>query len=343
MDIDTGYKHRVGAHCETCVTTGLINHHGGNVTEPLVFGTGSGLNFAHIPFLKMQGLPLTSFRAPAGSIMRNSLKRLGVQATIRRFKDQDEAMRALDSELEKGIPVGLQVGVYWLPFISEVFRIHLNLHNIVVTGRKGTDYLVSDFLCKEIAVCPAKDLRKARFSQGEMAPRGKMVSIQKVPARLSLAHAASAGIRGVCSTMLQPIFPIVGVKAIRYIAGKMERWPSKLGAAESRRNLGNVILMQEEIGTGGAGFRYMFAAFLEESAGILKEDKLLRLSSQMTQTGDKWRAFGAQAARYCKGRSQDGEGFPSMAALLRECADEEESIYRELKKITPKIPAGEAA
>lgn len=343
MDIDTGYKHRAGAHCETCVTAGLINHHGANglnVTEPLVFGTGSGLNFVHVPVLKFMGLPLTSFRSPAGSIMKKSLERLGVQAQIRYFTDQEKAMQALDAELEKGIPVGLQVGVYWLPFIQEVFRIHLNLHNLVVTGKKGNDYLVSDFLTNEIAVCPAKDLRKARFSKGAMAPRGRMVAIRKVPDLLRLAYACSAGIRDVCSTMLQPIFPFVGVKGIRYIAARMEKWPATLGEHGSRRNLGNVIMMQEEIGTGGAGFRYMLAAFLEDSAKILNDERLLRISVQMTAAGDKWRSFGIQAARHCKGRSREGEGFASYAAILRECADEEESIFRELKKIVPKSPAG---
>lgn len=346
MDIDTGYKHRVGAHCETCVTAGLINHRGGdgmNITEPLIFGTGSGLNFVHIPMLKFMGLPLTSFRSAAGSIMKKSMARLGVQAQIRYFKDQDKAMQALDRELEKGIPVGLQVGVYWLPFIQEVFRIHLNLHNLVVTGKKGNDYLVSDFLTNEIALCPEKDIRKARFSKGAMAPRGRMVTIQKVPDRLRLAHAASAGIREVCNTMLQPLFPIIGIKGIRYFANRMEKWPSTLGESGSRRNLGNVIMMQEEIGTGGAGFRYMLAAFLEDSARILNDEKLLRISGQMTQTGDKWRSFAVQAARHCKGKSRDGEGFSSYAAILRECADEEESIFRELRKIVPKIPAGETA
>ena len=93
---------------------------------------------------------------------------------------------------------------------------------------------------------------------------------------------------------------------------------------------------------GGAGFRYMFAAFLEESAGILSDERLLRLSGQMTATGDKWRSFGVQAARHCKGRSREGEGFASYAAVLRECADEEESIFRELKKIVPKIPSAKA-
>ena len=75
--METGYKHFRGAHCESTVLAGLINHHGGHVTEPFIFGAGSGLSFLHAPFLKLMGLPLTSFRAPVGSIIKKSLKRLG--------------------------------------------------------------------------------------------------------------------------------------------------------------------------------------------------------------------------------------------------------------------------
>jgi len=32
--------------------------------------------------------------------------------------------------------------------------------------------------------------------------------------------------------------------------------------------------MQEEIGTGGAGFRYIYAAFLQEAADFLEDDHL---------------------------------------------------------------------
>ena len=43
----------------------------------------------------------------------------------------------------------------------------------------------------------------------------------------------------------------------------------KFGEKLAAHNLGQVIRMLEEIGTGGAGFRFIYAAFLQESAGIL--------------------------------------------------------------------------
>ncbi len=342
--MEINYKHIGGAHCESTMTAGLISHHGGDVTEPFIFGVGSGLSFVHAPFIKMFGLPLTSYRSAAGSILKSSAERLGVKLRIRRFKDPNEAMAALDRELDNGKPVGVQTGMHWLPYLPSNFRLHLNLHNIVVTGKRGSDYLVADrAIMKGLMPCPAAALKKARFSQGEMAPRGKMVTVEHVPQRPSREFAAAKGILGVCSAMRQPIFPIIGVKGIRFLAGRMESWPAKLGAVETRRQLGQVVLMLEEVGTGGAGFRFMFAAFLQEAATLLKEDALLALSARMTTVGDHWRSFAVQGARYCKERSMDGEGLASMAAILRECADQEEAIFRELRDATPKIRAREVA
>ena len=340
-DFDTGYRHFQSAHCETGMTAGLICHAGGEVTESLALGAGAGLSFIHLPFVKFMDLPLLSFRSSIGSIFGNCTARLGIEARSWTFRDPEEAMSALDGQLEKGVPVGLQVGMHWLPYLTTRTRVSVNSHMIVVAGKKDADYLLSDVVMGQIVSCPGAHLRKARFSRGPMAPRGKMVIVERVPRRPAFAYAASRGIRSVCSTMLQPLFPWIGVKGIRFLADRLERWPDTLGADGSRRYLGHCLLMQEDLGTGGAGFRYMFAAFLQEAAGILHEPRLLELSARLTATGDRWRAFGIQAARHCTGRSQAGEGFPSMAALLREIAGEEEAVYRGLKGIVPKIRSRE--
>ena len=45
--------------------------------------------------------------------------------------------------------------------------------------------------------------------------------------------------------------------------------------------------MQEEIGTGGAGFRYIYAYFLEQAAHICNEPAFQTASEQMTAIGDQ--------------------------------------------------------
>jgi hypothetical protein len=88
--------------------------------------------------------------------------------------------------------------------------------------------------------------------------------------------------------------------------------------------------MQEEIGTGGGGFRFLYAAFLQEAAVLLGDDLLRQEAERLTASGDGWREFAAMAARICKGRAKPGEGYGAAAERLLACADREEQVFRAL-------------
>ena len=46
---------------------------------------------------------------------------------------------------------------------------------------------------------------------------------------------------------------------------KIKKWRDKLGRKKQGLYLAQLVRMQEEIGTGGGGFRYIYAAFLQEA------------------------------------------------------------------------------
>jgi hypothetical protein len=50
----------------------------------------------------------------------------------------------------------------------------------------------------------------------------------------------------------------------------------------------------------------------------------------MTAIGDHWRDFAVAGARLCKGRPQGNDDFPALARIVRECADAEHGLFREL-------------
>jgi hypothetical protein len=91
--------------------------------------------------------------------------------------------------------------------------------------------------------------------------------------------------------------------------------------------------MQEEIGTGGGGFRLMYAAFLQEAADILKENHLSDMSKRMTGIGDKWREFALFGARICKGRSLDGDNYETLGNIMLDCAEAEYLLYKDLLEV----------
>jgi len=325
------FQHRQSAHCESGVAANLLSHHGVPLSEALAFGIGAGLFFAYLPFIRLNQLPLTTFRIATGGILRRVTRRLGVGLRMRCFRSPAKAMAALDAGLEAGRPVGCQTGGYWLPYFPPAYRFHFNMHNLVVFGRDGDDYLVSDPIFDAPVRCPRPDLERARFSKGALAPRGRMYVVESTPPALELRRAVREGIREVCRIMTRTPVPLIGVKGIRLLAGRLERWPARLGEVRAQLHLGQLIRMQEEIGTGGAGFRFMYAAFLQEAARVLDNPALQAFSVRMTAVGDQWRLFAASGARNCKGRARPEDGYPQMAARLRTCADQEEALFREME------------
>ncbi len=331
--MEINFIHRQSAHCESGVTANLISHYGEQMSEAMAFGIGAGLFFAYLPFIKLNNLPMTTYRCITGGIFNRTMKELGVSVESRKFRDQELAMETLDATLARGIPVGLQTGAWWLPYFPPAYRFHFNMHNLVVYGRRGDEYLISDPVFPEPVVCNRIDLMKARFAKGTLAPKGKMYYLTRVPDRMDLQPAIRNGIRAVTKVMLKTPLPIIGVRGMRFLAGRMELWPRNLGEKKALLCLGQQVRMQEEIGTGGAGFRFIYAAFLQEAAILLQDDRLKEMSSKMTAVGDVWREFAVVAARMCKGRAGENESFTLPANILRECAADEESLYRELAVI----------
>jgi hypothetical protein len=90
--------------------------------------------------------------------------------------------------------------------------------------------------------------------------------------------------------------------------------------------------MQEEIGTGGGGFRFVYAAFLQEAAVILENNTLKELAAEMTIIGDLWRDFAVNASRIYKNRSIQEDVYNTIADELLTIADKEEVFFKKLKK-----------
>jgi hypothetical protein len=333
MDASLPFPHRQSAHCESGVTANLLRFHQIECSEALAFGIGEGLFFGYLPFIKINGLPLTTFRGNVGSIFSKVNKRLGVTVRRRKFRSEKEGMRALDAKLAEGVPVGCQTGAFWLPYFPPAFRFHFNMHNLVVFGRQGDEYLISDPVFETVVRCKSEDLQRARYAKGAMAPQGAMYYLETVPQAPDMAAAALKGLVRVCTTMLRVPIPLFGVKGISFLADRLEKWPKKLGEKKALLYLGHLIRMQEEIGTGGGGFRFMYAAFLQEAAELLHLEQLFAVAERMTLIGDTWREFAVSGARMCKERGKASDTYENLADILRQCGQSERAIYTDILRL----------
>ncbi|GAA0554135.1 BtrH N-terminal domain-containing protein [Chitinophaga japonensis] len=327
------FDHVQTAHCESGVISNMFRHYGLSISEPMAFGIGAGIFFGHLPFVKVNGVPGTTYRIWPGAIFQRVCSRLGVKMQSQKFSAPAKAMEALDTVLAKGIPVGVLSSVYYLPYFPPAYRFHFNAHNLVIYGKNGANYQVSDPIMDTVTEIDPQSLAEARFAKGFPEPRGKMYYPVKVPKDVSLEKPVRQGIAQACHYMLKVPVPMFGVKGIRFLAKRMRHYPEKVGDRRSVLYLGNVIRMQEEIGTGGAGFRFMYAAFLQEAAMLLSKPELGVLSKELTGIGDLWRNFAFQAGRVCKSRAADDVSYRELSEMLLQCAAAEEGFFKRLANV----------
>ena len=130
--------------------------------------------------------------------------------------------------------------------------------------------------------------------------------------------------------MLYAPMPWIGIKGINHLSRHIVKLSRKQKPKYTRHFLGNIVRMQEEIGTGGGGFRFMYAAFLQEAHDALGLPILKEASDRMTAVGDQWRMFALECAKIVKSK-ESRVNLPEIAQLLRRSGDSEKQIYRMLK------------
>jgi hypothetical protein len=321
------YQHRHAAHCESGVAANMFSHYRGAMSEAMAFGISSGLSFAYLPFVRLIGFPLIAYRMPPRFILKGVSRALHARMRFQTFRDPQAGMKRLDALLAQGKVVGLQTSVFWLPYFPPDMRFHFNAHNLLVFGKEGDEYLVSDPVAEEPQRCASADLQRARFAKGALAPKGLLYYPDAGGGREVSPEMVRKAILKTTRVMLAPL-PMIGVRGIRMLARKVDRLAPQ--DPYSLNYIGHVVRMQEEIGTGGAGFRFLYAAFLQEAGALRALSVLAGFADRLLAIGDEWRAFALATARMVKGR--DAMEPAKLAGLLRELAGKEEAFFSDLRK-----------
>ncbi|MCP4645700.1 MAG: BtrH N-terminal domain-containing protein [bacterium] len=326
------FEHKLAAHCESGTVAALLNHAGVAMTEPMAFGIAGAAFFGYLK-TRMLPFPMLAVRNQPGKIRVNLSKYLGVKFENQQFRDPDKAMAALDALLDQGIPAALQVNFFDMEYVPPYARAHFNGHFMVVVGKEDDKYIVSDAYCPTLARLKADSLRKARFAKGSFAPKGLMFHLTKTPDSIDMERAIRKGIKHAVFYMLKLPIPFLGVKGIHYFANKVIEWP-KITGTEDRlaHEIMMINVLMEDRGTGGGGFRFLYASFLQEAAEVLHEPGLEDLAKRMMVNGDEWRAISVHAARMGKRRDLGTANLAELSDMIHERGHVERDLFLELAK-----------
>ena len=327
------FEHDHFAHCESGVMSLMLRHHGLELSEAMVFGLSGALMFAYIPFVKLGGLPLIAYRSMPRAIIRGLRRNISLSMHMQTFSSPGKGLRALDDLLEQGKIVGVQSSVFWLPYFPEEMRFHFNAHNLIVYGKDREEFLISDPVFEHPMRCPVADLQKARFVKGMMAPRGLLYYPTCVPELIDYGAVIPRVIRKNARAMLKTPVPVAGIRGIRRLAGHIGKLKNK-DTRYAKLFLGHIVRMQEEIGTGGAGFRFIYASFLQEAGAIIGQPAYEEASQMLTAVGDQWREFALLLVRAIRRKEAGRIDFSALQDKLENVALQEAAVYKALLEIT---------
>ncbi len=179
------------------------------------------------------------------------------------------------------------------------------------------------------------ELNLVRFAKGMMAPKGHLYYIKnaKPVNEDTIRKGIAKGIKRNTRDMLHIPGSIAGVDGILYTAKNIRKWRDQLGLRKSGQYLAQIIRMQEEIGTGGGGFRFIYAAFLQEAAKFWQNDQLLSISDEFTKAGDLWRQNAVNMAGVFRGRTTEQKDYDHIADVMTEIYQVEKNAFKQLEKI----------
>lgn len=329
------FNHKMTAHCESGTLAGLLNNKGFEISEPMIFGVSGAFFFAYLDTPQFT-FPQFVVRSKPGDMRGHIEKRLGVRLVKKHFSDPQKAFQYTDELLDKQIAHAVQVDMFYMDYIPKYMKAHFNGHFITVVGKEDNDYLVSDGYYPSIVKLSRQSMETARFVKGSLSPRGFTFYPESIKnySDINWKKVINAGIRQVVFNMTGIPIPFLGVKGIRKFAHEVTKWHSR---ARDTDHLSHEIMMihvgLEERGTGGAGFRFMYASFLQEASKILNNPVLSDMSKRMMENGDKWREISLFVARIGKNRDFGTDKMKELENMILARADWEESFFRELGKI----------
>jgi hypothetical protein len=269
---------------------------------------------------------------PPKFIIKGLQKPLGLKMRFETFRSPEAGEKRLNELLDAGQLVGMQTSVFWLPYMPEDLRFHFNAHNVLAYGRDAASgtYQLSDPVIESPVTCAPADLRRARFAKGVLAPKGLLYYPEGKPSEPDWAKVLPKAIKKTTRILLDSPVPIIGVRGIRRLANAVERLDAQGTPAAAKMFIGQVVRMQEEIGTGGGGFRFIYASFLQEAAERLARPAFNELSETLIDIGDEWREFALATARMI--RDRDPLNPAVLADKLRAIADREQAFFRDLRR-----------
>lgn len=285
MIIESWY-HKPGKHCASSALHDLSQFYHHHLSEPFCFGLGEGLAFFSVPM--PGGSPSHRVFLRSVDLEGVFFRNLGVPFEWKRETDSERALERAEAAIQRNVPVLLRTDLRYLDYYKT--KTHFAGHAIILWGidrEKGEAY-VSDTHWEGLQSLPIESLKKARWVES-FPIQVQNDFFEVVPFKLpqDWAPVLRKAMRGNAEAMLSlgPVEGACGVFGMERWAEEIPQWAEKEDAAWTCRFMYQMI---EKRGTGGGGFRRLYAGFVKEALPFLPELRAIQASERMESIADRW-------------------------------------------------------
>ncbi|WTZ27191.1 BtrH N-terminal domain-containing protein [Microbispora sp. NBC_01389] len=231
-------------HCETTALGVLLRHEGLDLSEPMLFGLGSGLSFVYWD-AKAMPVPFLGGRVKPFELTRNLTARLGLTLVAEETTSSRRAWENVAASVDAGRPVGLQLDCYHLDYFRT--KVHFGGHVVAMYGYDEHEVYLVDTGRQGGAVRTSRaGLARARAERGPMTARNRSFTITVPERPLSWQDQIIPAVRDCADAFLAAPIANLGYRGIEKAGSRVPGW--LLRAAEPRRDLPQAALLMERGG-----------------------------------------------------------------------------------------------
>ncbi|WP_327350938.1 BtrH N-terminal domain-containing protein [Streptomyces sp. NBC_01304] len=314
-------------HCETTAVGVLLRHEGLDLSEPMLFGLGSGLSFIYWDS-KAMDFPFLGGRVKPFELTRNLTAGLGLELRVEETTSPRKAWQNVAAPIDAGRPVGLQLDSYHLDYFST--KVHFAGHVVAMYGYDEKDAYLVDTAPQGGAVSTGlAALARARAERGPMSARHRSFTITAPGNVISPQDRIIPAIKACADAFLNPPIANLGHRGIEKTARQVPKWLQRSGSP--REHLPRAAVLMERAGTGGALFRNLYRDFLAECAELIDSSHLRTGHGLYAEAAALWTRVAALLAT--AGESGDEKHLMQAGAVLHELARIEREAMQALSML----------
>lgn len=327
MTTVVGIDTRGEQHCETTAAGVLLRHQGLDLSEPMLFGLGSGLSFIYWDGKNMD-FPFLGGRVKPFDLTRNLADRLGLELVVQETGSPRRAWENVAASIDAGQPVGLQLDSYYLDYFTS--KAHFGGHIVALYGYDERDaYLVDTDQQGGAVSTSLTGLARARAARGPMTARHRSFTLTVPRNAPSPQSQIIPAITACADTFLNPPIANLGHRGIDKAGRLVRTWLQR--ADDPRRDLPQAALLMEKAGTGGALFRNLYRDFLAECVRLLDNSHLRTGHGLYTEAAGLWTESAALIAR--AGESGSAQCLAQAGTILSDLSRVEREAMQALSRL----------